>query len=164
VFDKNFNLKDELYLKLIPDDGIYHVTPDGMAVNKIDLVKLAEEAITYKEAGTALYKFLQWNRADCDEPLIPLGHNVRDDVLGLRGVIVSEGSWDNFVTRRPLDTMYIARFYQMIGKLPVDSISLGNLMKYFGIEVEGELHDAKTDTLGSVKLYQKLVELAGVIK
>lgn len=158
VLNEDFNIIDELDLKLIPDDGIYKVEPEGMAVNKINLVELAKEAITYKKAKTILYDFLKNNYNG--ELLTPIGQGILGDVRKLCDTIISKGSWDNFISRRGLDTMYIAKFLQEIGKIPSDmSISLESLVKYFNIDIDGELHSARVDALASAKVLQKMILL-----
>lgn len=161
VFDAELNLVDELDLRVKPNDGVYLVTGQGLGVNKIDLVEHDKVAITYKEAGTALYNFLVKNKAPVEVggKLIPLGQHVYFDIEFLLAKIISKGSWDNFVTHRVLDTMRIARFLQLIGKLPVESVSLTKLVEYFGIKVEGNPHEAKYDALATVEVYKALVAL-----
>jgi DNA polymerase III alpha subunit (gram-positive type) len=157
VLDKDLKLIDELDLNLIPDDGIYRVQPQGLTVNKINLIELAEKAIPYKDAKTILYKFLEKNRGE--EKLIPLGQNVQFDVDFIVDTIISKGSLDNFVSHRALDTMLVARFLQLNGRLPVESVSLGNLIEYFGIQIEGNAHEARYDTLATVEVYKRLVAI-----
>jgi DNA polymerase III epsilon subunit-like protein len=159
VFDKDFNLRNELNLKVKPDDGVYQVTGQALEVNKINLVEHDRVAISYKAAGTLLYDFLRGNTKLGGEMLIPLGQNVIFDINFIVGKIISKGSWDCMVTHRLLDTMYIARFLQLNDKLPVESVSLGKLVEYFGVKVEGELHTAKTDALATFEVYKKLVEI-----
>lgn len=158
VLDKEFNLKDELNLKLMPDDGIYRVRAEALNINKIDIAALGSEAIAYKEARTHLYNFLKTNYNG--EQLIPVGQNVAFDVNFIEDIIISKGSWDNFVSRRPLDTMYIAAYLKTLGKYPEDrSVSLGSLIEYFDIKLdEGVVHEAKYDTLATVEVLKKLIE------
>lgn len=160
VLDKEFNQTDELELNLIPDDGIYKVQPEGLAVNKIDLVELAKTAIPYKEAKTILYKFLDYNATMAEtNKLIPIGQNVFWDIDFIQNTLLSIGSWESKVSYRVIDTMYIARFLQMAGKLDIEKVGLQNLIEYFNIEVEGNSHEAKYDTLATVEVYKKLLEL-----
>jgi DNA polymerase III alpha subunit (gram-positive type) len=157
VFDKEFNLVSDLDLKLIPDDGIYRVQPKALEINKIDLAKLGQEAITYKDAKTQLYNFLQLAKYRDDiDALVPLGQNVQFDIEKIVDTIISKGSWDNFVSRRVLDTMIIANFLKQIGLLNIESVSLGSLVEYFGIKIDGVAHEAKYDTLATVEVYKKL--------
>jgi DNA polymerase III epsilon subunit-like protein len=161
VLDKDFNVVDELDLKLIPDDGIYKVQPQALEINKIDLKELAKEAISYKDAKTQLYNFLALAsaRADSEEKLIPLGQAIQFDIDGVVDTIISKGSWDNFVTRRVLDTMIIANFLRLVGVLPVESVSLGTLVEFFGITIEGNAHEARYDALATVEVYKRLVAM-----
>lgn len=46
------------------------------------------------------------------------------------------------------------------GKIPPSiSGSLGSYLEYFKVRVEGSLHDAKTDAIGSARVYAKMLEL-----
>jgi DNA polymerase III alpha subunit (gram-positive type) len=158
VFNKNFEQLDTLYLPVKPDSGIYRVQVQGMEVNKINLIEHDKVALPYKEAKTVLYNFLQKN-AIGDE-LIPLGQNVIFDIEFLCRTIISSGSWESLVSRRVLDTMHIARFLQLNGKLPnCDNVGLKYLTEYFGIYVKGNPHEAKYDALCTLEIYKKLVEI-----
>ena len=168
ILDKDFNLIDELDLKLIPDDGIYKVEPDGMAVNKINLIDLAKEAITYKEAKTILYNFIKKHFEYINEKsedtifLTPIGQGVMADIRKLCETIISKGSWDSFISRRPLDTMYIARYLQQVGKLPKDmTIRLCDLVDYFKVrdKIKGNQHEAKFDALSTVEVLKEMLKL-----
>jgi DNA polymerase III alpha subunit (gram-positive type) len=159
VWNKDFTLVDELDLKLIPDDGIYKVRGDALAVNKIDLTELAKVAMTYKQGGTALYKFLDYNALQAGDMLIPLGHNVFYDVECIQKNLISKGSWLSKVSYRTLDTMPIARFLKDAGKLDIEGISLGKLIEYFGIEIDGVAHEAKYDALATVEVYKRMLAL-----
>lgn len=54
VTDNQFNVIDDLYLYLKPDDGIFKVCAEALNVNRIDLKVHGTKAITYKEGGTKL--------------------------------------------------------------------------------------------------------------
>lgn len=162
ILDKDLNIIAELDLKLIPDDGIYRVEPEALEVNQINLKELAKEAIPYKEAKTVLYKFLSAYKPSGDgEKLIPIGQNVRYDIDWITKNLLSVGSWNDLVTFRYLDTMLIARFLQLNGRLDVESVSLANLVKYFEIKVDGNPHEARYDALATAEVYKKL---SGLVK
>lgn len=161
VLNEQLEVISELDLKLIPDDGIYVVTPQALEVNKLNLVNLGQEAIPYKEARTIFYRFLGNNYEG--EQLVPLGQNVNFDLEFITDVIISKGSLEQFVSRRPVDTMYIAIFLKELGLLPVDqSVSLASLTEYFKVTAEGNLHEAKYDTLITIEVYKALKNLARV--
>lgn len=167
IYNSEFELIDELELYTKPDDGFYKVTAQALGVNKIDLIRHDEIALKYKETKPLLYKFIEYhfklmNDGSLANPrqLIPIGQNCRYDINKICNTIISKGSWDTYVSRRPLDTMYIARWLQLIGKIPMaQSISLGDLIKYFGINIKGELHTAKTDAICTVEVLKEMLKL-----
>lgn len=157
ILDEKFNLLNELDIKIKPDNGIYILTAKGMEVNKINIVEHDKTAITYKEAGTQLYNFIKGYSTN---KLIPLGHGVAFDCKFLQNTIISQGSWEKFVSYRTVDTGCIARFLMMIGKLQDCEGSLESLVKLLGIKLEGNHHEAKFDALASVEVLKKLIEIA----
>ena len=159
-FDENLNFVDELDLKLKED--IYRITVQGMEINKIDLIEHDKTAIIYREAGTLVYNFLRECKGECEEKLIPVGHNVAGDIRAIKKNLISEGSWDNFVSYRVCDTCSIAQFLRLCGKLPETlSCSTESLAEYFktNLNVVGNLHEAKYDSLLAIENLKKLKEL-----
>lgn len=156
ILNNKLEIINELDLSLKPDDSIYKVTAEGLLVNNINIVELEKKAITYKEAKSLLFNFLKNNYRD--EKFIPIGQNIIFDVLFIKNTIISSGSWDQFVSNKPLDTMYIARFLKETGKYDdVKSISLSNLVEYFDISVPGNPHEAKYDTLASIEVLKRML-------
>jgi hypothetical protein len=165
ILDSDFNLLDELDLRLIPDDGIYHIDPKGLAICKINLVELYAVAIPYKEGGTKLYNFLQRNWNSGDDKFIPVGHKVAGDILQTERLI-SSGSWDRFCSYRALDTCAITQFLRLTGYLKgaEPTASVDSLAKYFGVTqvVPGQLHEARYDALTTAEILKKLRDLVVV--
>lgn len=171
IYNSNFKLLDELELYTKPDTGFYKVQAQALEVNKINLVEHDKLAIYYKEVKPLLYKFLVKNIIGenklffSDEVLenkrlIPIGQNVQYDINKICNTLISKGSWENFISRRALDTMYIAKYLQTIGKIPQDiSISLGNLIEYFEINVDGNQHESKYDAIATVEVLRKMLKL-----
>lgn len=162
VYNQDFIFYDSLSLALKPDDGIYKVTGEAMGVNKIDLVEHEKRAIPYKQVKTELYQFLQRWATDAGNVLIPVGHVVSGDIDHVIDKLISRGSWEQFVSYKPLDTCIIARALQEVGKLPSDlGLSLRNLVSYFDIRVNGNPHEAEYDARATAILLQHLL---GVMK
>jgi DNA polymerase III epsilon subunit-like protein len=160
VYNGRFELLDSLDLKVKPTNGIYNITAQGLGVNKIDIVKHDAEAVTLKEAGTKLYNFLNSNTKLGGDKLIPVGQNVQFDIKRVTNDLISEGSWDCFVSYRVLDTMVIARFLEVTGKLEIlEGISLGNLAHHFGVRVDGNPHEAEYDARVTVEVLKNLMKL-----
>jgi len=162
TYDENYNLLGELDLRLRPDDGIYHVDGRALAeVNKIDIRSLYSESITYKEGATKLYNYLMsMYGSEPTTMLTPVGSGIKGDITHITDKLVSVGSWDKFVSYRVIDICSVARFFQLMGKLPEDlALGLDSLKDHFGIKVDGNLHEAKTDTLIGVEVYKELRKL-----
>lgn len=149
---------DELDLKIKPDDNVYHVTAEGLDINKINLIEHNKVAIFEKNAGQQLYKKLQeWFTISKDK-LIPVGHNVNFDIRKVTTTLISIGSWETFVSYRVIDTCTIAQFYRVSGKLPNNlSCSLGHLAGYYKVQVKGKHHEAKCDVEMTMGVLENLM-------
>jgi len=161
VLDENLLVVDDLNLLVKPDDGNYVVTAQALAINKIDLIEHDKVAMTYKAARTPLYQFLERNYQG--EKLIPVGHGTAFDVARVKKDLISQGSWENYVSYRTIDTSIVAQFLRAAGRFP-DSVSgsLGSLVGHFGLLLEGELHTAREDTLQTVSVLRELLNLIKV--
>jgi len=155
-----FVVKDDLDLRIKPDDDIYRVTAESLEINQIDLKQHNRGAIYRKRAGTMLYDKLRvWNTIAKDK-LIPVGHNIGFDIQRVTHDLVSQGSWEQYVSYRVLDTCTIAQFLRISGRLPADlSCSLVNLGEYFDVQVNGIPHEAKYDALVTAKVLENLLKV-----
>ena len=160
VFDEHFNQIGKLVFKLKPDNGDYFVSGQGMSVNRINLVDHDKIAVLYKDAKTQLYNFLKSKSEDSKVRLIPLGHGVRGDMDHIfNAPLISFGSWEQFCTYHYIDTSVVLQYLRGIGKMPLDCDgSVGALAEYFGVPVEGDLHDEYVDAVTTAKVYQKMIE------
>lgn len=158
VTDDNFNVIDSLYLYLKPDDGIYKLCAQAMAINKIDILLHDPIALTYKEGGTKLYSWLRKHTNDGQIKLTPVGHGIHGDIDWIMYHLISMGSWEKFVSYRKLDTSAVCQFLKSCGLFPDDvSGSLVSLAKYFGIQMdESKAHDAQYDTELTFKVFLEL--------
>lgn len=178
VLDENFNVLDELDLLLRPKDHIYHINPEALEVNKIDLIAHDKIAIPYAEGGTKLFEFLQRNSAVPKyfiptvpnahdkvlyeftiEKLEPLGHNVSGDIRRVKEDLISPGSWDKFVSYRVQDTGTVGNFLKKQGKIPKEiSGSLSSYCDYFKVD-RTQAHTAKGDVLMTAAVYKEMLKL-----
>jgi DNA polymerase III alpha subunit (gram-positive type) len=139
---------ESLNLNIKPDDGVFRVTGESLGINKINLQFHELNAITYKQAGQTLYKFLE----RCFEfnglqKLIPVGHGIDFDTNQICDKLLSRGSWERFVTYRSLDTRVIASYLRIKNKIPSNvSCGLERLGEYFNVKPEsGQMHEALYD-------------------
>ena len=156
--DDNYNVISDLYLYLKPDDGIYKVCGEAMAVNKINLLEHDKKAITYKEGGTKLYNWLKSLTDNGKVKATVVGHGIHGDVDWIVYHLMSRASFENFTSYRKLDTSSTCQFLKSVGMFPEDvSGSLLSLAKHFKVEVdENAAHDAKYDTQLTFKVFLAL--------
>ncbi len=158
--DDVLTLEDDLYLYTKPKDGIYNCTGEALGINQIDLVEHDKIATTYPKAGGQLREFLQRHSDDGSYKLIPVGHNVKFDLIFIQDKLLK--SLYHFVSYRTLDTGSIGQFLKLCKLIPDDNYgSLSALADHLGAMPEGELHDAKTDTVLTVDV---LLRCVGMIK
>lgn len=159
VLDSDLRIMDELYLYLKPEDGIYRIEPQALEINKINLVEHDKIAETRSTAGNKLFRFLKQYSQDGANKLIPLGHNVTFDVIGIHNELLNRATFEKFTSYRKLDTAVIAQFLKLSGKIPNEvSGSLGSLATFFGIE-NNNAHDAKADVLVTIEIIKSMLKL-----
>jgi len=158
VLNENFEELDNLYLEVKPDNGQYIVTGQALQVNGIDLKTHDKRAITYKEAGTKLYSFLNGNSILGSTKLIPVGHNVVFDIMKIQEHLMSKNTWNKFVSYRTLDTGTITRACIAAGLIPSEvSGSLSSVAEHFNINTSAA-HTADGDVLMTVQVLEQLLE------
>lgn len=159
ILDVNFELIDGLELFVKPDNEIYQIQSEALEINKIDLVAHDKKAVTEKDAGQLLFKFLKHYSGDGKEKLKPIGHNVVFDIEKICDKILSKNSWNHHCTYRVRDTGTIGAYLMDIGKIPMlEKGSLSSYCKHFGVELSNA-HDARSDALACAQVYKKMVEL-----
>lgn len=160
ILDQNMKPLDSLSLKVKPNDGNYTVTGEGLEVNGIDLVAHDKIAMTYGAAGSALRDFLITWSDNAKVKLIPMGKNVNGDIKWINESLLGAKTWNMYVSYRIWEVTTLALAAQRLGKYPYEeSISLGALVEYFGIEVPGKLHEEEYDTLATVAVSEALLKL-----
>lgn len=139
---------------------VYHVTAEGMNINKINLLELDKEGHGFSLAGQKLFNMLKQHSEKGANKLIPIGHNVKFDIgYVIDSGLLSKGNWEQFVSYRTLDTGIIAQFLKIAGKMPQDiSGSLGSLSSFYGVKAEGALHDAEVDTKVTVEVLRNMIK------
>ena len=161
ILDKYLNKIDKLNLSLKQTNG-YFVYPEALTINKIDLVKHHNTSLELLEARKILSDFLQKNKSQFN--LIPIGHNIHFDIKFLKSSgLLPENEYINYISYNPIDTISIAQFLKLCGKLPEkQSISLINLCKYSKLNnpADSELeHSSEYDINMTIKLLKIFKEL-----
>jgi len=163
ILDSNLKIIDSIDLKIHPPDGIYKVRADpenGLSVNKINLLEHAKIAIPQAQASYQFRSFINGHTKLIGlPPLTVIGHNVRMDVEFTKQNLLPE--WEQYFSRRHIDTASVAQFLQITGKLPKDLVcSLSELVTYFKLAVDqNTMHDAKVDTELTLAVFKKMIDL-----
>jgi len=157
AFNQEFNLINNKELFLIPDDGIYHVDPNALEVNNINLVELAKKAIPYRKAGTELYNYLKELSTNGTNKLTLVGKNVHGDVSHIQDKLLSKGSWDTFVAYNALDLSVIVQFLKESNVIPKDlNDSLTSICTFLGIQFNP--HQADEDSRATMESIAALIK------
>lgn len=158
VLDKNFKVLDDINLLIRPDDGRYRLDIDAMKVNKIDILKHHELAITESEAAKKLKEFLWRNAGYSNEKLIPAGHNIGRLDIPMGERLLGFDEWNRMFAHRTVDTGTIAQFLVLRGTLPeTNNCSLRQLCEHYKIDYTGA-HDAKRDVFMTLEVLKAMVK------
>jgi len=163
VADENFKILDELDLKLKPDNDRLPITEAGaMKVNGINLQEHLEDptTITYSEAATQiaamLKKHLKKNGRYSN--LIPMGHNIPFDLGYIFQYIMPREEWEKYCHYRNIDTNPIVWLMKDSGWWPSDLGNLGSVVDFLNLPKRAA-HNAKEDTLMTIDVYKKMIEI-----
>lgn len=155
--DGNLIPSQEWYLK----SPQYVITPEALALNKINLAKFDEVAIDKDEAIAQIVNWMSSCQVAPDDfPITVGGHNVYFD-LAFLDAYYGSGYFAKSFSHRVVDTATILRFLCDAGKLPPElaSGSLSKALEYFKIGDDNKRHSALTDVLDTATLYNRLIEL-----
>lgn len=163
IMDDEFKICDELYLKLKPDGGRLPVAEaQALKVNGIDIqAHLADpETITYSEAKvkmvTLIKKYLKKNGRYSN--IRPLGYNVPFDKKWTQEHIMSPDEWESMLHYKDVDVMQAVDFLKECKWFPQDLGSLGTVVDYLQLP-KRSAHNAKEDTLMTIDVHKKLLEI-----
>lgn len=156
--DSNLKKLNDISLFIKPDDGLYHLDTEAMAVNNSNIVEHNKKAIVESEAAL---KFVRWLGIDfpdfANEKLVFCGHNCDLDKRFLKKFLSKRTNWDSWFSRRNLDTGSIAQFLRLTGDLPEDhSCSLKELCSYYKIPYVNA-HVAQADVEMTLEVLKKML-------
>lgn len=137
---------------------IYHVTAEGLEVNRINLVDHHRKALTSQQAATAIR---EWT----DNTFHPMsritlgGHNLALDVAHLDRLLNLHypSYYSKRFSYRTIDTSTLLIFLNHAGLTPPLQ-GLERALKFFGVEVKGPRHTALWDTVATADLYTAIRE------
>lgn len=157
ILDNKLNILDELHLMI--RHNYYIVFTKALEVNKIDLIEHDKIALPLTNATQNLITFL--NKYNTKYKII--GHNIQFDIdMIINNKLISPDNLKTyFDTDYYFDTYKIAKLLKSKNKInKCQSLSLSKLCYYFDINSNNDkFHDSKYDTLCTIELFKKLIEL-----
>lgn len=160
---EDFQVVDELNLKLKPDNGRLPITEaQALAVNKIDIqAHLADPTtITYSEARLKIIEFTKkyLKKRGRYSNLIVLGQNVQFDLGFIWQHIIPKEEWEGLYSYNVEDTKTAGLFLKRCGWIPQDVGTLGSFVQFFNI-AQREAHEAKGDVWMTIDVYKAMIAL-----
>ena len=161
-FDEEFRLLDEIDLKLKPDGRLPIAEAGALAVNKIDIqAHLANpETITYSEAKIKIVALIKKHlkKKGRFSNIRPLGYNVPFDLRWSQHHLISQSEWESLFHYKHVDVMQNVDFLKEADWFPSDLGSLGTVVDYLQIP-KRNAHSAKDDTLMTIDVYKKILDI-----
>ncbi len=144
--------------ELLINDEILSVTEEALSINKIDIEKHKQSAISSSLAIEKIFLFI--NKHFPEQRKITIaGHNVHFDVSFLRFFFSqNDENFSKFFSHRIIDTSSILYYLYLAGHIKQKVISSDEAFDYFEIKVEGR-HTALGDAIATAKLFTKLLSL-----
>lgn len=152
VCNEKFEVVDTISLKIRPNDGIYRVEAEALAINKINLVEHDKVAVTQSVAAQTLRWFLE-NHSENGEKITVGGWNNYWDNSFIQAHLLPD--LNDLISRHLLDVASTAVLLKTMGLLPGDlKLSLVNLVKHYNVEFENGAHDAQSDIMATVAVFK----------
>jgi len=144
--------------EILINDGKLSVTAEALSINKIDIEKHKQSAISPSQAIDQLFIFISKHFPE-KRKITLAGHNVHFDVNFLRFFFSKNNeNFSKFFSHRIIDTSSILYYLYLAGHLKHRAISSDEAFDLFEIKVEGR-HTALGDAIATAKLFTKLLYL-----
>jgi DNA polymerase III subunit epsilon len=145
-------------LELLINDGILSVTKEALSINKIDLEKHKQSALSSAQVMDEILSFIG-KHFPRQKKITLAGHNVHFDINFLRSFFsANHNDFSEFFSHRIIDTSSILYYLYLAGHLKHRAISSDEAFELFDIQVEGR-HTAMGDAIATAKLFTKLLYL-----
>ena len=163
ILDENYQLIEELDLKLKPNDGRLPIAEAGaLKVNGINLKAHLEDinTISYKDGAEKVTNLIKkyLKKKGRYSNILLFGYNVGFDKRWLQKYLIPQDIWESMIHYKDVDVMQAVDFLKRAGWLPKELGTLATVVKYFEISVLNA-HTAKGDVLMTIDVEKKLIEL-----
>lgn len=158
VLNEKLEVQETLSLVLRPENGAYIVDASALDVNKINLIEHDKVAVPYTRGAQLLLDLLARYTLDGNK-LTPIGWNIISfDLPFIHAYLVDKKTWERYCSYHIVDLCSSAKFLQIAGVLPKGRLRLKDVADFFGLDTS-MLHTAKQDTVLTIEVGRKLVEL-----
>jgi DNA polymerase III subunit epsilon len=142
--------------EILINDGILSVTKEALSINKIDIEKHKQSAISSSQAIEKMLLFIGKHFPGKGKITLA-GHNVHFDADFLRAFFSANNrDFSKYFSHRIIDTSSILYYLYLAGKIKQKAISSDEAFALFDIKVEGR-HTALGDAIATAKLFTKLL-------
>ena len=144
--------------ELLINDGILSVTKEALSINKIDIEKHKQLAISSSQAIEKIFLFVSKHFPQ-QEKITLAGHNVHFDANFLMCFLSNNNKdFTEYFSHRIIDTSSILYYLYLAGHIKHRAISSDEAFDLFGIKVEGR-HTAIGDAIATATLFTRLLYL-----
>jgi DNA polymerase III epsilon subunit-like protein len=144
--------------EILINDGILSATKEALSINKIDIEKHKQSAISSSQAIEKIFLFIS-KHFPRQRKITLAGHNVHFDADFLRSFFSANNqNFSKFFSHRIIDTSSILYYLYLAGHIKHRAISSDEAFDLFDIKVEGR-HTAIGDAIATAKLFTKLLYL-----
>lgn len=162
IMDENFQILEELDLKLKPEGRLPVCEAGALRVNGINVeAHLANPStITYSEANKQITAMIRRHlkKTGRFSNIRPLGYNVDFDIKFVQEHILPEDEWNSMIHYGKIDPKGYVELFKDAGWFPRDLGTLVSVVDYLQVPKRGA-HNAKEDTLMTVDVYKKIIEM-----
>jgi DNA polymerase III subunit epsilon len=144
--------------EILINDGVLCVTKEALSVNKIDIEKHKQSAVSSSQAMDEILSFMG-KHFPGQGKITLAGHNVHFDANFLRSFFsANKKSFSEFFSHRIIDTSSILYYLYLAGHIKQRATSSDEAFELFNIKVEGR-HTAIGDAIATAELFTRLLDL-----
>jgi hypothetical protein len=163
MMDENYQILEELDLKLKPNDGrLPNVEVGALKVNGIDIQKHLADPTTvdYATGGKLLKEMIKRHlkKNGRYSNILSYGYNIFFDEVFVKAYLMTDEEWVSMVHYKRADIMAEVDMLKRHGWLPRELGSLVTVIDFFGLP-KRPAHVAKNDILMTIDVDKKIKEL-----
>jgi DNA polymerase III subunit epsilon len=144
--------------EILINDGILSVTKEALAVNRIDIEKHKQSAVSSSQAVDHIFAFIGKHFPGKGKITLA-GHNVHFDAHFLRSFLSANNKdFSKYFSHRMIDTSSILHYLYLLGQISQKAVSSDEAFAFFNIQVLGR-HTALGDAIATAELFTKLLGL-----